>query len=94
MRKVFRSSRFTRSYKKFVHRYPFLKTKIDSTIKEMEVDVFAKPLETHKLSGELYGLLACTCGYDCRIVFSIEKEQDNTNEFIVLVDIGTHDEVY
>ncbi len=32
-------------------------------------DVFAFHLGTHKLSGELYGLYACICGYDCRIVF-------------------------
>jgi mRNA-degrading endonuclease YafQ of YafQ-DinJ toxin-antitoxin module len=34
------------------------------------------------------GLQSCSCGYDCRIVFSVEPEQ------IVLLDIGTHDEVY
>ena len=68
--------------------------KIDLTIKEMEKDVFAKHLDTHKLSGDLYGLFACNCGYDCRIVFTFDDEQDKTMETIVLVDIGTHDDVY
>ncbi|MDB4926899.1 MAG: addiction module toxin, RelE/StbE family [Mucilaginibacter sp.] len=48
-------------------------------------------LRTHKLSGKLAAYLACSCGYDCRIIFTIEK--DNV-ENILLLDIGTHDDVY
>lgn len=59
----------------------------------MQEDVFAASLGTHKLSGRLEGLRACACGYDCRIVLSIEREQAGGREVIVLVDIGTHDEV-
>jgi mRNA-degrading endonuclease YafQ of YafQ-DinJ toxin-antitoxin module len=33
-------------------------------------------------------------GYDCRIVFSIEQDMATSSEVIVLLDIGTHDEVY
>lgn len=42
------------------------------------------------------GLRACSCGYDCRIVFSIERvdDVDVDLETIVLLDIGTHDKVY
>ncbi len=58
----------------------------------MEEDAFSAQLKTHKLSGSLYGLLACSCGYDCRIIFTIEKEKNE--EVILLIDIGTHDEVY
>lgn len=39
----------------------------------MEADVFDSSLGTHKLSGKLDGLQSCSCGYDCRIVFSIEQ---------------------
>jgi mRNA-degrading endonuclease YafQ of YafQ-DinJ toxin-antitoxin module len=60
----------------------------------MQEDVFATPLGTHKLSGRLEGLRACSCGYDCRIVFSIDKNPDGERVVIVLLDIGTHDEVY
>ncbi len=54
----------------------------------LKEDIFAFKLETHPLQGELSGLFACSCGYDCRIIFSLEDEQ------IILLDIGTHDEVY
>ena len=61
---------------------------------QMQEDVFATSLGTHKLSGTLEGLRACGCGYDCRIVFSIEQNPTGGGEVIVLLDIGTHDEVY
>jgi mRNA-degrading endonuclease YafQ of YafQ-DinJ toxin-antitoxin module len=53
-------------------------------------------LTTHKLGGKLTDSRACSCGYDCRIVFSIEKVEnvDTDLEVLVLLDIGTHDRVY
>jgi mRNA-degrading endonuclease YafQ of YafQ-DinJ toxin-antitoxin module len=60
----------------------------------MERDVFAPALGTHKLSGTLSGLWACSCGYDCRIVFSLETDEETGREVVLLVDIGRHDEVY
>ncbi len=51
-------------------------------------------LATHKLSGALAGVWACSCGYDCRIVFALEKDSETGEEVIVLLDTGTHEEVY
>lgn len=60
----------------------------------MALDVFAPALETHKLSGNLLGALACSCGHDCRIIFFLEQDEASGAEVIILADIGTHDEVY
>lgn len=60
----------------------------------MTLDLAAPALQTHKLSGKLVGLSACSCGYDCRIIFSLQKEPGTEEAFILLIDIGTHDEVY
>ena len=60
----------------------------------MQEDVFASQLSTHSLKGKLLGLKSCSCGYDCRIIFSIEVSQETNEEVIILIDIGTHDEVY
>ncbi|MGV3763736.1 hypothetical protein [Parapedobacter sp.] len=47
------------------------------------------------LSGSLAAYLACSCGYDCRIVFSMEENIDDPTASVVLLqDIGTHDDVY
>ncbi len=83
---------FDKSYKKFVKGNSVLSENIEKTLRAMEDDVFSSNLKTHKLSGKLFGLSACSCGYDCRIIFSIEKYSGH--EAILLIDIGTHDEVY
>jgi len=94
MRKLVLSSRFKRAFRKSVKRDPSLKNRIEATLEQIEKDVFASNLGTHKLSGILSGLWASSCGYDCRIIFSFEIDQDSGEEVILLLDIGTHDEIY
>jgi len=93
-RKLVLSKPFIKSYKKFIARKPDLKAVIEKALFQLEEDAFAMGLRTHKLSGNLFGYLACSCGYDCRIIFSIEKDLSKKTENILLVGIGTHDEVY
>lgn len=94
MRQLVSTPRFRRAFRKFVRRNRPLQQAIETTLERMEVDVFAANLSTHKLSGVLYGLWACSCGYDCRIIFSLERDEESGEEVIVLLDIGIHDEVY
>ncbi len=88
------SPQFEKAYRKFIRRYPLSQRKIDETILRMENDTESPLLHTHKLSGKLRGLSACSCGYDCRIIFSIEYDKETCKDFLLLIDIGTHDEVY
>ncbi len=74
MKNLVLSSKFKRSFRKFVSRDKSLQKRIE-TLLQMRVDVFSPNLATHKLEGELKGLMACSCGYDCRIIFSLKKEQ-------------------
>lgn len=92
VRKLKMTGAFKKAYLKFSKRNKVLKISIDKSISELAEDAFASNLKTHKLSGNLYGLFACSCGYDCRIIFSIQKE--NSEEMILLIDIGTHEEIY
>lgn len=94
MRQLVLSSGFKRAFRKFVKQNLPLQAQIEDTLSQMQTDVFAPKLGTHKLSGSLSRLRACSCGYDCRIVFSIETDQASNQEVIVLIDIGTHDDVY
>ncbi|MBH8554151.1 type II toxin-antitoxin system YafQ family toxin [Nostocaceae cyanobacterium CENA357] len=94
MRSLVLTPKFKRAFRKFVKRNPDLQQRIEDTLKLMEVDIFALSLGTHKLSGKLDGFQSCSCGYDCRIVFSLEQDTEMTSEVIVLLDIGTHNEVY
>ncbi len=94
MRLLVLTPKFKRAFRKFVKRNSDLQKRIEETLQQMEADVFAPNLGTHKLSGKLDGLLSCSCGYDCRVVFSIERDTTSNDEVIVLLDIGTHNEVY
>ncbi len=94
MRELILTSRFKRSLKKFVQRNQVLQQQIEKTLLKMEEDVFAPSLMTHRLKGEYEGLRACSCGYDCRIIFALQKNKQTNEEELVLLNIGTHDEVY
>jgi mRNA interferase YafQ len=85
---------FERSYHKAVRRNPYLQKRIDDVLRLLELDFRTPALRSHKLSGTLAGLWACSCGHDCRIVFLIESDPRSGEDVVVLLDIGTHDEVY
>ena len=94
MRKLVLTSRFKRSLRKFIKHDQNLQARIEETLRQMEIDLFAANLATHQLKGEFYGLRACSCGYGCRIIFSIEKDDETGEEIVVLLNIGSHDDVY
>ena len=54
-------------------------------------DPFNLKLKTHKLSGKLKDMWSFSLEYDLRVVFYFTKDKPKK---VVLVDIGTHDEVY
>ena len=83
---------FQRSYRQYLRRHPDLHSRIRQALEQLVADPFSSALDTHKLRGELSGLWACSAGYDCRIVFSFVGEPEGST--ILLIDIGTHDEVY
>jgi len=93
-RKLVLTPRFKRSLRKFVKGDKRLQRQIEETLRQMETDLFSQNLATHRLKGEFDGLRACSCGYDCRIIFSIEKNVETDQEVVVLLNIGSHDDVY
>jgi len=93
VRELVLTNAFKKSYQKFTGKNRSLQLSIDKTLHNLQQDAYNPSLRTHRLGGKLAAYLACSCGYDCRIVFSIEKYQDQT-EYLLLIDIGTHDDVY
>lgn len=94
MRNLVFGSSFKRTYKSVVRRQPLLKPKIQNTLKLLATDPFAPTLRTHKLKGRLAGSWSCTVEYNCRIVFDFVENPIDEQQEILLIDIGTHDEVY
>lgn len=84
------SSSFKKSFKK----------RVKSTESELDfwlridlfiTDPFNLKLKTHKLSGKLKDLWSFSLDYDLRVVFYFTKDKPKK---AVLLDIGTHDQVY
>ena len=85
---------FRRAFKRHTHNNPARQNRIFQVLDRLAADPFHPTLRTHKLSGQLKGLWACWVEYDCRIVFAFDPDPDTGEEMIVLIDLGTHDEVY
>ena len=84
------TAHFIRSAEKFKKRHPDLKTKLAGVLRDLEKDPFQPHLYYHYLGGNLKGIQAVSITDKYRISLTIvisEKE-------IILLDIGTHDEVY
>jgi mRNA-degrading endonuclease YafQ of YafQ-DinJ toxin-antitoxin module len=94
MRELVLTPRFERSFRHLIGKNPNLRAQIEITIRRMAADIDDPRLKTHHLSGQLAGLHACTVNYDCRIVFNKQKHPKTGAEVLILIDIGTHDEVY
>ena len=69
MRELVLTPKFKRTFRKFVLRNPQRQKAIEKTLAQMREDIYFLNLGTHSLKGELSGLKACSCGYDCRIIW-------------------------
>ncbi|NEP60385.1 MAG: type II toxin-antitoxin system mRNA interferase toxin, RelE/StbE family [Symploca sp. SIO2G7] len=94
MKNLVFSSSFKRAFKGIIKRRPELKERIEERLRILVDDPFNPVLRTHKLKGDLSGSWSMTVDYDCRIVFGFEKNQNSGEDEILLIDIGTHDEIY
>ncbi len=88
------SSSFKRGFKRTVNKHPTLHDGILTTIQKLSKYPFSANLKTHKLRGDLEGSWACSIDYNLRIIFNLAKNPISHETDIILIDIGTHDEVY
>jgi mRNA-degrading endonuclease YafQ of YafQ-DinJ toxin-antitoxin module len=81
---------FDRRVVKFTRTHPELKKPLAKVLKNLEANPFQPLLRLHPLSGELEGLHAVrvTFAYRITLTLCVSKKE------IVLLDIGSHDEVY
>ena len=94
MRELVLTPRFERAFRRVTAKNPALQSQIETVLLRMAEDLTDPRLKTHRLSGQLAGLFACSVAYDCRIVFSKQKHPKTGDENLLLVNIGTHEEVY
>ena len=87
-----RSTAFTRAAKRLFKKQPHVDESLRITLKLLAEDAFHPELKTHKLKGDLQGCWACSAGYDLRIVFEFVPHEGA--EAVLLLSVGTHDEVF
>lgn len=84
------TSHFDRQVGRFVRAHPSLKSRLAQVFRDLETDPFQPRLRVHVLRGELEGLHALRLTYAYRITLSLDRDQQE----IVLLDVGSHDELY
>ncbi|MCZ7574951.1 MAG: hypothetical protein M5U01_40890 [Ardenticatenaceae bacterium] len=92
MRPLVWSAAFVRAFKRAVGRQPELRARVERTLQQLAEDPFHPTL--HKLKGELADAWACTVDYDNRVLFEFVQNPESGEEEILLLTMGTHDEVY
>jgi mRNA-degrading endonuclease YafQ of YafQ-DinJ toxin-antitoxin module len=91
-RVLIQSPAFVRAAKRFVRKHPHATDGIRESLRLLAEDAFDPRLRTHKLKGSLENCWAASAGYDSRIVFEFVRQ--GGEEAILLLSVGTHDEVY
>lgn len=86
--KIEYSSLYLRKARKILKSDPSLRTLYSEFLNKLTTDPFEPSLQTHALSGVLKGKYASVLTYKLRVIFKI------TEKTILLLDIGSHDEVY
>lgn len=84
------SPRFTRAVKQFSKRHPELNSRFARVLRDLERDPLQPHLRLHPLRGDLAGLHAVSLTHSYRITLTLKI----TEQEIILLDIGNHDEVY
>ena len=81
--------RFKRCYRKKIRENDKLRRRFWTRMEMFLRNPFSPQLRTHKLSGQLEGQWAFSVDADCRVIFEFIGEDK-----VLLIDIGSHDEVY
>jgi mRNA-degrading endonuclease YafQ of YafQ-DinJ toxin-antitoxin module len=84
------TQRFLRSARKFLKSHPDLKGRFTKIIGDLQQDPFAPHLAHHHLGGRLKGMQAISITDSDRITLTIAIVEKG----IILLDVGSHDEVY
>jgi len=91
-RRLLRSTAFIRAARGVVKKHPQYGKDLHAALELLEREAFHPSLRTHKLKGRLEGSWACSAGYDLRILFRFVEYEDS--EAILLLTVGSHEEVY
>ncbi len=85
-----RTDTFVKSAKKFFHKHPQLSDKFKEVLLKIEENPFQSTLKIHKLKGRLKDKYGISLDHKYRIIVIVQLDEKE----VILLDIGTHDEIY
>ncbi len=88
--KLIKDESYHRKEHKFFKKHPHLLDKYAEVLAKLKSNPFDPSLKIHKLKGELSEFYSCSLTYDYRIICIFLMK----DEMIVLVDIGSHGDIY
>ena len=81
---------FTRAAEGFVQAHPERRVRLAAILRDLESDPVQPHLRYHPLSGRLKGFHAVSVTHHYRIILRVEIKDKE----IILLDIGSHEEVH
>ena len=81
---------FLRQARKFFKKHPELKSRFAVVVEDLQKDPFQPHLELHPLRDKLSGCHAVSLTHGYRITLTLLI----SNQEVILLDVGSHDEVY
>ena len=91
-RVLLRSTAFARDLRACLKSRSGMAPSLEAALEQLSADALHPSLRAHKLKGPLAGCWACSAGYDLRVVFEYVRHEGA--EAILLLALGTHDQVY
>ena len=88
--KLSKTLHYSKVERKFFKKHQNLLDRYASVLNKLQIDPFEPSLKTHKLKGELEKFYACSLTYEYRIILTIKIVDDE----VILMNIGSHDDVY
>lgn len=81
---------YIRRAKSFVGKHPEIIKQYEKTLRMLELNPFHPSLRLHRLKGKLSGLHSVSINISYRITLELIIQEES----IVLINVGTHGEVY
>ena len=81
---------YNKRARKFLRKHPEIKNQYQKTLELLEVDPYHPSLRLHSLEGRLKGLSSVSINMSYRIVLEMVISDDE----IILINVGNHDQVY
>lgn len=86
--RLLRTNSFKRNYRQRIKQYPLLQEAFTESLRLLLADTENISGHSHGLQGSMKGTMSLWVDDDCRVIYRIVEEG------ILLLDIGSHEEVY